>query len=67
MKVVSAHIFIQPMRVRVSIDVPGLGVVEVDGCLSDETLDRLKAESITSLRAKLGRPEPTLPAPEKEK
>lgn len=58
MEVKSVHIFTkhedEPASITASIEVPGLGVVEIAECLSDATVRRVCAEVKAALKAKLG-------------
>jgi hypothetical protein len=42
------------VRADASIDVPGLGVVNIQSALSEELIEAIKAESIAALRMRLG-------------
>lgn len=56
MKVKTVFLFLNrdvPMA-RATIDVPGLGEVQIDSALSNETHAQVLAESLAALRVKLG-------------
>ena len=57
MKVTQVHVGYRDEGRRfisATIDVPGLGEVEIRDCLSTETTDRLAVEVAAALRAKMG-------------
>ena len=56
MKVKSVFLFFNRdvPTARATVDVPGLGEVQIDSALSVETHDRVIAESLAALRMKLG-------------
>jgi len=43
-------------KATATIEVPGLGKVEIQQALSDELNERIRTECITALRLKLGQP-----------
>lgn len=49
------------LKARATVDVAGLGDVQFEAVLSDETIDRVRVETETALRVRLGQKlEPTL-------
>lgn len=56
MKVKSIFIFLtkDAMQSNATLDVPGLGEVKIEHTLSADLIDRICAESVASLRLRLG-------------
>lgn len=48
------HINNGKLRADAEIVVPGLGIVKIEHSLTDETISRIDAESISALKFKLG-------------
>lgn len=54
MKIISIHLYPNIKYSSASIEVPGLGEINIKECISQETYDKISKEVIFVLRNKMG-------------